>query len=294
MSKLSLKKPKKWEDLDSALQEKRNEGIMTSVAIEDTSRLLDDPNEKKIRSFMKSSGLDRKLNLYESITNDKLLRERAEEGSEGPVHKMSEIKDLCVQLGMKFLPFKHFNCPLSLEEEVSMELTEFGEKVGIDFNSYTNSYDMDKFFVMASPKYFKKDSKKYDLETVKKQLLEGEEEINEDKEGFAVFYAVSEDQMYSKPYQFGRLYTARNTYLSWMNRDLKSYCISRAAIGFFASMLPITLLAGAGWALPLAIATALAVPAIGIVNRYKGLPDSVKREGNAVQSMFNKEGWNKL
>lgn len=129
--------------------------------ITDVSRLLDSPEQMNKVRLMRELQWDKGITRTETLMGNE--RERSDlmkELDHNSVSKLSEIREIAVTYGLKFLPAKKFLCPEKHEIELASLIVEFLTTKNISQTDYSK----ESFYVLADEKYFIKQQTSIDDE----------------------------------------------------------------------------------------------------------------------------------
>jgi len=234
-------------------------------------KLLMESNDMEKSRILRGLSNNSQFNRVEKLVGKQMDLEKLENAYDGRVYTIEQIKDLCIDYNLRFLPSPYFTG--SFDVEVAGKILEFSKKTNtsVDDFSLRNS-----FFVMAPEEMFKLKDEKY----ISKKELDP-----------AIFYKIDSEH-YRLIHKWGDDFTILRLLMGYRFRSWWHHQWFNTIMVLPIFALLFSMLFGADNMIKHPISLSITTLALSFVFSYFRWGFNKHDEGDEIGGFFNRKNWN--
>lgn len=234
-------------------------------------KLLMESNDTEKARILRGLSNNSQFNRVERMVGKQMDLEKLENAYDGRVYTIEQIKDLCVDYNLRFLPSTYFTG--SFDVEVAGKILEFSKKTNTSVDDYSLR---NSFYVMAPEEMF---------------ALKNERYISKKELDPAIFYKI-DSQHYRLVHKWGADFTIFRLLMGFRFRSWWHHQWFNTVMVLPIFALITTLLFGAQRMFDYPIALSTLTLTLSFLFAYFRWGWGKHDEGDEVGGFFNRKNWN--
>ncbi len=234
-------------------------------------KLLMESNDIEKSRILRGLSNDSQFNRIEKLMGKQMDLEKLENTYDGRVYTIEQIKDLCIDYNLRFLPSKYFTG--SFDVEVAGKILEFSKKTNTSIDDFTLR---NNFFIMAPQEMF---------------ALKDEKHITKKELDPAIFYKI-DGEHYRLIHKWGNDFTIFRLLMGYRFRSWWHHQWFNTVMVLPIFVLITIMLFGSKNMFDYPISLTLFTLTLSFLFSYFRWGFGKHDEGDEIGGFFNRKNWN--